>query len=138
MPLVVFQARKKVDAAFIQSYIELIAQTRGIPTTALNDYRGMMLGSVGKAPESLETQEWCKRQAYLAMGFLLLTAAQLGVDACPMEGVEGSQYDALLEGASSAAFQTVAVAALGYRSSADATQKYLKVRLPKESFFTFR
>ncbi len=113
--LVVIQARKKIDAAFI----------------------GMMLGTVGKNPESPEIQDWAKRQSYIALGFLLLTAAELQIDACPMEGVDGPKYDEIL-GTSKSDYQTIAVAALGYRSPEDETQHYKKVRLPRETFFTFK
>ena len=135
--LVVIQARKKIDAAYIGSYIDLVSKTRDIPVDALRDFRNAMLGTVGKNPESPEIQEWAKRQSYIALGFLLLTAAQLQVDACPMEGVEGPKYDDIL-GTAGSEFQTVAVAALGYRSPEDETQAYKKVRLPRERFFTFR
>ena len=29
---------------------------------------------------------WCARQAYIALGFLMLVAAEIKIDSCPMEG----------------------------------------------------
>jgi nitroreductase len=44
----------------------------------------MMKGNLGgRTPEELAT--WTGKQAYIAMGQLLTVAAELKIDACPME-----------------------------------------------------
>lgn len=42
--------------------------------------------------------EWAQRQAYLALGVLLLAAGVLGIDSCPIEGFDREAVEALLEG----------------------------------------
>ena len=39
---------------------------------------------------------WNIRQAYIALGQLMTTAAVLGIDACPMEGISAAGYDHIL------------------------------------------
>ena len=71
---------------------------------------------------------WAARQAYIALGFALVAAAELGIDACPMEGfLPGRLAKAIrLE----AGLSPVVMMAIGYRSSADKIRT--KYRLPKE------
>jgi len=73
-------------------------------------------------------KSWAARQAYIALGFALVAAAQLGIDACPMEGfLPGRLAKAIrLE----AGLSPVVMMAIGYRSSADKIRP--KYRLPKE------
>ncbi len=39
---------------------------------------------------------WNVRQAYIVLGQLMTSAALLGIDACPMEGISAAGYDHLL------------------------------------------
>ena len=64
------------------------------------------------------------------MGFFLFAAAQLGVDACPMEGIDANQYDEIL-GLKGTGFGTVVVATAGYRASDDWLASLKKVRYPE-------
>lgn len=125
--LVVFTARKGLGPEDIQRYLERIAEVRSVPMESLDGFRDMMLGSLKQPAEALDG--WAARQAYLALGFLLASAATLGVDACPMEGIEGLKYDEILglEGT-----RTLCVAAVGYRNPEDPYATLAKVRFPKE------
>jgi nitroreductase len=73
-------------------------------------------------------KSWAARQAYIALGFALVAAAELGIDACPMEGfIPGRVAKAIrLE----AGLSPVVMMAIGYRSSTDTIKP--KYRLPKE------
>jgi nitroreductase len=64
------------------------------------------------------------------MGQLLTAAALLGVDACPMEGFDPTQYDELL-GVRKDGYATLAAVALGYRAEADKYATLPKVRYTK-------
>jgi nitroreductase len=72
---------------------------------------------------------WCCRQLYLALGQLMTTAAMLGVDSCPLEGLDPAAYDRQL-GLSASGFTTVVACALGYRSPADKHATLPKARFP--------
>lgn len=78
-----------------------------------------------------DTQHWMEKQVYLALGTLLLGAASLGVDACPIEGFDAKALDEEL-GLREQGFTSVVIAALGYRSEDDFNAKLPKSRLPAE------
>ncbi|MEO6460302.1 MAG: NAD(P)H-dependent oxidoreductase [Bdellovibrionota bacterium] len=135
--LVVLTTLKKVSEKHVKDYIRLIAETRAMPVEPLAGLEQMMMGSLVANGQGDKMQPWTQRQAYIAMGFLLETAALIGVDACPIEGIEPMKYDEVL-GLNSSEFATVAVVALGYRSATDIYQKMKKVRQPTSTLIEIR
>lgn len=133
--LVVFLYRESVDESFIQKYIDRIAQVRDTPKETLDGFKSVMVEKIAHAPEEW-TRVWAQRQAYIAMGFLLETAALLKIDATPMEGLDPSAYDKIL-GVEGSGWKTVASVALGYRHSDDAFQNLKKVRSTEESLIEY-
>ena len=69
-------------------------------------------------------------QAYIALGNFMTSAAMLGIDTCPMEGIVPAKYDELL-GLPAEGYGTVVVCVAGYRAADD---KY--AMLPKVRFET--
>jgi nitroreductase len=55
----------------------------------------------------------------------------LGIDACPMEGINAAKYDEILA-LSASGYSTVVVATAGYRSSQDPLAGMKKVRFKPE------
>jgi nitroreductase len=127
--LVVFAARTSMSEAEIDTFMIRVSEVRGIPATALADYRGMMVGDVVKGPRSAVAAEWAARQAYIALGNLLTSAALVGVDACPMEGLVPHEFDKVLE-LHGSGYQTVVAATLGFRATTDKYASLPKVRFP--------
>lgn len=132
---VVFAFKDGVDESFIQKYIDRIAHVRGIDAASLDGFKSVMIQNIANAPEE-KTRVWAQRQAYIAMGFLLETAALLKIDATPMEGFEPTAYDNIL-GLEGSGWKTVASVALGYRHSDDAFQNLKKVRFTEESLIEY-
>ena len=79
--------------------------------------------------------QWMEKQVYLALGTLLLGAAALGLDACPMEGFDAPVLDAEL-GLAARGLRAVVLVALGVSGSGDWNAALPKSRLPAESLFT--
>lgn len=128
--LVVLTVRTDVDASFVDRYVESIAQTRGMKVTDLKGYADMMKGSVAsRTPEAIVA--WSSRQVYIPVGTALLTAATMGIDACPMEGFDNAQVDSIL-GLEKMGLKSLVLINLGYRSADDKTAQYKKVRFAKE------
>lgn len=134
---VVILAREKVTAADVEEYVQLMANTRNISVDSLGGFRDMLLKNIvtGLSPE--KAQIWAQKQTYIAMGFLLETAALLGVDSTPMEGLDPLAYDKILS-LEGTGWKTVAAVALGYRHPDDANQKMKKVRRHQEQLIQFR
>ncbi len=82
-----------------------------------------------------DVQFWAEKQVYLALGTLLLGAEQMGVNACPMEGIDRAKLDEVL-GLKEQGLASVVVVALGYSGDDDFNAKLPKSRLPAEQVFT--
>jgi len=127
--LVIFAARTDVTEQEIDDYIQLIARVRGVSADSLRNYREMMRDSLLADDFKPVARHWAARQAYIALGNLLTSAALLGVDACPMEGFVPAGFDSVL-GLTEQGLTAVVMCALGYRSAADQYSKAAKVRFP--------
>jgi nitroreductase len=128
--LVVFGLPEKIDEASVDRFIARIAEVRGIETASIEFYRQMILKDVIHGPRSAWVREWAARQIYIALGNLMTSAAVLGIDTCPLEGLDPREYDAIL-GLPERGFNTVVACALGYRSADDKYASLPKVRFPK-------
>lgn len=129
--LVVFAAKTNFDEADVDAHLERTAQLRGIPLESLAPFRAMLVGGIVNAMDQTTRQGWAARQAYIALGNLLTSAALLGIDACPMEGFVPAQYDEIL-GLTEKELSTAVICTLGYRAEADAYASLPKVRFPEE------
>lgn len=121
---VVFAARKHVDQAYVQKFVQRTADVRGIEVSSLNGLRDAILNKTSHLQDHVA---WTARQCYIGLGFLLETAALLQIDACPMEGILPDKVDEIL-GLSSSHYTTVVACALGYRQSTDKYATAEKVR----------
>lgn len=119
-----------LDEAYVDRFIELTCRTRGIGKEKLEGYTNMMKGFLqGLSPERL--RDWASKQAYIAAGFLMETAALMQIDTCPMEGFDPKQYDTIL-GLGKFGVSAALVLPVGYRSAEDHLAKAAKVRFPAE------
>jgi nitroreductase len=131
--LLVFAADVETNAKSVDEFVDLISQTRNIPKDALSGYGDMMKGSIqGQTPEQIET--WVSKQAYIALGFGLVTAAVLDLDACPMEGFSPADFDRVLD-INKLGLKSKVIMAVGYRSKDDHYQDLAKVRQKSEELF---
>lgn len=132
--LVVFAARTGITEAEIDGYLARIAAIRGAPPQALAGLRGMMTGMLLAEGFRPFAPHWTARQAYIALGNLLTSAALLGIDACPMEGFVPAEYDKILD-LPAQGLTAVVACPLGYRAADDKYAGLAKVRAPKAELF---
>ncbi len=125
--LVGFVVKEKMDEDHVQKFIEQTAKVRGIDSTTLEGYKKMMVGDVVNGPRGKNSFEWASRQAYIALGNFMTSAAVLGVDTCPMEGIDPQKYDEIL-GLTGSGWKTVVACPAGFRSAEDKYEKQKKVR----------
>lgn len=124
---VVLTARTDLQAADIDAWISRMSEVQGGSPESTAPLKGMIEG-FAQAMSHEERHAWNVRQAYIALGQLMTTAALLGVDTCPMEGLSAAGYDHLL-GLEGTGYATVVACALGYRAADD---KYAGI--PKARF----
>ncbi len=128
--LVVIAHKKTLNDADIERFVERIIEVRGVSRESLSDYENIMKSSAKQAVDGGYVETWNSRQAYIALGFLLETAALLNIDATPMEGFDAARFDEIL-GLDD--YTAVVVCAVGYRhTEADWLANLPKVRSAKE------
>lgn len=133
---VVFLGQKGLGASDTERYLQRSVAVRGGTVEALKGYADVINGSLEKAKAGGYLDNWQGRQVYIALGELMTTAALIGVDACPMEGLDPAQYDALL-GIDTSKWGTLCACALGYRSSEDKYAHAAKVRYSAEELISY-
>jgi len=133
--LVVFLASDSFSTADIDHLIEATASVRGVPAEALAGYRGMMIKHLIEGFDDSARYVWAIKQTYIALGNLMTAAAALGVDACPIEGIDAGKYDEIL---GVKGFKTQMVLALGQRDASDKYASLPKVRFCREELVEVR
>lgn len=125
--LVVFAAKQDITEADLDRFIARTAEVRGTTVESLAGYKGFMMGDLVNGARHAVIHEWAARQTYIAMGNLLTSAALLGIDACPFEGIEPAKYDEIL-GLKGSGYATVSACPVGYRAEDDKYASAPKVR----------
>lgn len=128
---VAFAAKKDFGEADVEANLRRIAEVRGVPVGSLAPLREMLVGNLIRGMDAPTRRVWATKQVYIALGNLLNSAALLGIDACPMEGIVPGQYDDIL-GLGPKGLHAVVACALGFRAAADKYAGLPKVRFRKE------
>lgn len=126
--LVVFCRREDVNEKYVNAHVAEMANVREIPVESLDGYKKMVLSFLASL-SPIMYEVWTSKQVYIALGFLLSTAASLSIDACPMEGFNAKKVDEILRLKEKNLSATV-MCPLGYRSSDDKYSSLKKVRFP--------
>jgi nitroreductase len=124
--MVIFAARRSLNAADVDRHINQTAKVRNLPVESLGGMRQHMIDTINKL-DPAEAAEYCATQTYIALGIFLASAALLGIDACPMEGIDRHAYDKTL-GLTEKGYRALCIATAGYRSSEDKHATNPKVR----------
>jgi nitroreductase len=135
--LVVFAIPKVVDEAYVHRHLDRVAEVRQSPRDALKGLGDRIIGDLVKGPRQAEIKAWATRQAYIALGSFITSAAVVDVDTCALEGIQAEKYDEIL-GLSPLGFNTVVAAAAGYRHPEDKYGRLAKVRFSPEDTILHR
>jgi len=128
--LIVLCVRKTIDAKYVDSYVALMKKERRMSVIKAFGYATYFKTYVaGKKPE--EQKVWASKQVYIALGFLLYTAALLHIDSCPMEGFDLKKCDKIL-GLEKTDYTSIVLCPVGYRAQDDKYAKEKKVRWKKK------
>jgi len=126
---VVFARHHNLPESELDRYVDRVSTITSTPVEKLAGLRGMMAGFCQKARQENWLNPWADRQVYIALGSFMTSAATLGIDTCPMEGLDPGQYDDIL-GLKDSGYNTVVACAAGYRAADDAYATRPKVRYP--------
>ena len=133
--LVIITTLRSMDQAYVERFLECVSRERGVTLESLENYKKVILGFLKNQSERVA--DWATLQGYIALGQLMTTAALLGVDACPMEGIEPAKYDRLL-GLEQGDYATRVACAFGYRHEQDGYASNAKVRFAADSIIKRR
>jgi len=96
--VVVMCARTRMDDAYLRQVLDQETKDGRLATEeARANQHKVRSGYVHKHENSsVGLLQWSARQVYIALGFLLLGAAEMGIDACPIEGFDAAAVDKAL------------------------------------------
>lgn len=132
--LLVFAAWDNYTAERIDNMYQLITETRGQAPDTYKSYTDRLKAAY--LPRlAKENFEHAARQAYIAFGYAIAMAAELKVDATPMEGFVNEGIDKLLD-LESKGLKSVLLLPLGYHAEDDWLLNLKKARRPLSEFVT--
>jgi nitroreductase len=128
--LIVLAFKKDLDEAHITRYMQRTAEVRGTTVESMDPFKKIIMGSLDGARAKGFLDVWQSRQVYIALGQFMTAAALLGIDTCPMEGIDPAKYDEIL-GLTGTGYTTLCACPAGYRAADDKYATTPKVRFPK-------
>lgn len=134
---VVLTTRPTINEADVDRHIQRMASVRSVAIENLAGAKKSIMNDVVNGPRAQIIKWWSQRQSYIAMGFLMETAALMGIDTCPLEGLDPAAYDKILN-LENSDYLTVAAVALGYRHPEDKFQFNKKVRFEKSEVIQYK
>jgi nitroreductase len=129
--LVVMAIKRDLGRPEIERFVQRVAEVRGVPVESLVNFHRMMAKSLVPPPAGFDINEWATRQVYIALGNFMTAAALMGIDTCPMEGIDPVKYDEVL-GLTALGYSTVVACPAGHRASDDKHATQPKVRFKSE------
>ncbi|CAM3494847.1 nitroreductase family protein [Sphingobacterium prati] len=135
--LLVFAAWDKYTDERVDTTFDQMNNHRGLPLDTTDDYKNKLKSMFAALTEEQQAAHAAK-QAYISFGMAIAQAAELKVDATPMEGFSNGELDKLL-GLDKLGLKSVVLLPLGYRlGEEDWLLKLKKFRLPKTEFLIER
>ena len=131
--LIIICSYRDLNETHIDEYVANISSTRDVHEEMMKGYGDFMKLTISKMDDDQKFR-WNKNQAYIALGQLIHTCATLKIDATPMEGFKGKDYDKLL-GLSDQNLTASLIVPMGYRHKDDNAQHQKKVRKSQDELF---
>ncbi|MCF6776721.1 NAD(P)H-dependent oxidoreductase [Thiotrichales bacterium 19X7-9] len=91
--LVVILSRASHNFRGPTDYIKQKVAAKGFPDKVQEGY----IDVIGNFIMGVETNEWAKRQCYIALSNMINAATSLGINSCPLEGFEPENVTKILE-----------------------------------------
>lgn len=131
--LLVICSYRSMTPEMIDEHMQLYSSIREVDVESTTGYSSFVKKVVGEMDKSF-IENWNGKQAYIALGHLLHTLAQLRIDATPMEGFDKQGVEEILE-TKQKGLQVELLVPFGYRSKLDVNQHANKVRKSLDDLF---
>ncbi|WAC20312.1 NAD(P)H-dependent oxidoreductase [Luteolibacter sp. SL250] len=129
--LVVFTVKKNLEEEDISRWVARLGEVQSTPLEVLAPLQSIISGFVAPM-DTDQRRAWNTRQLYIALGQFMTAAAVLGIDTCPLEGINPAGYDRVL-GLEGTEYATVVACAAGYRAEDDRYAAMPKARFAREA-----
>ncbi len=129
----VFCSFTKVPDEFVDGVMQAKGKVLNMDDEKVTSYANSMKGKISEKSDD-EQASWTAKQAYIALGNALAACAELGLDSCPMEGFEKSEYSRILK-LDAQGLEASVVLTVGKRSATDAAADKPKFRREIEDLF---
>lgn len=119
--LVILLAKKhaRYDTPFFSELMERRGFTPEQRAAALERYRNFQTHDIAIADDERALFDWASKQSYIALANMLTGAAMLGIDSCPIEGMDYAAVEHILAQAGlldPAEYGVSVAATFGYRA----------------------
>lgn len=128
--LLIFKTRKKLNEEYVEGYLKEMQRLR----KSTDEYIGSYRTKIHKVIENPQINKfsWMIRQTYIALGYATFAAAQLGIDATPIEGFDEQALNEILK-LDTDREEAVVMLTLGYRDEKeDKLINLPKIRKPMD------
>lgn len=129
--LVIFTVRRDLGENDIGRWMDRLSEVQATSLEKLAPLRSAISGFI-QTMDGDQRRAWNTRQIYIALGQFMAAAAILGIDTCPLEGMNPAGYDRVLE-LGSTEYATVVACAAGYRAPDDRHATLPKARFAHEA-----
>ncbi|NVK03753.1 MAG: NAD(P)H-dependent oxidoreductase [Flavobacteriia bacterium] len=131
----VFAHQRTYQSQEVECFIEELAKSQNRDVEDLQAYQ-QSIDTWMSAMSEAELETWMSSQVHIAMNNLLLAAATLQIDSCPMGGFDSDKVDALL-GLTEENLKSCLIVPVGKRSADDPYADYPKTRKSQEALFEY-
>ena len=119
--LVILLAKKhaRYDTPFFSELMDRRGFTPEQRAAALERYRSFQIHDIAIADDERALFDWASKQSYIALANMLTGAAMLGIDSCPIEGMDYAAVEHILAQAGlldPAEYGVSVAATFGYRA----------------------
>jgi len=126
--LLIFKVKKRLDEEYLEGFLHELKRSRNATDEYIESYRSK-IHQVLLNP-TVNTFSWAVHQTYIALGYATFAAAQLGIDATPIQGFNAGALNRLLS-LKEEEEEAVVMLTLGYRNEKeDRLARQPKVRKP--------
>ncbi len=135
--VIVFCAKTTVNDDDVARVIAQENQDGRYPNDAARKDRNTLLSNyiANLNSDAAGSKSWLDKQTYIALGQVLLAAADMGIDSVPIEGFDAKLLDKQFA-LKAKGYHATVIAAFGYRSDDDFNAKLAKSRFPAEQLFS--
>ena len=126
--LLIFKAKKRLNEEYMEDFLAELKRSRNSTDEYIAGYRNKIYNVILN-PE-VNTFNWAVHQTYIALGYATFAAAQMGIDATPIEGFDAGALNRLLS-LNIEDEEAVVMLTLGYRNEKEDRLAFQpKVRKP--------